>query len=141
VIGNTLQDSRHFRQDLLCCLCIEHREAPTLVCHLSQSKTKYTELHTDYLPPLVGCSILITSALSTVSGQLHSSPTSDVGPYRVVRRVPKVSQDLSAIRLFQSKLRPCRRKLRDSHQPILVSYPALLSQLEVNWLHLRLPFG
>jgi hypothetical protein len=47
-----------------------------------------------------------------VSVHLLPSPTSDVGPYRVAHRVPKVSQYLSAVWLVERELHP--RHLKDT---------------------------
>lgn len=55
-------------------------------------------------PPLVGCSILITSALNKTQYNFLTSPTSNVGPYWVARRVPKISQYLSTIWLLSKSV-------------------------------------
>jgi len=102
---NIHQGSMRFRQALLGHLCTWRRAGPMLECHLRYSLA-YIVLNTThrhvYSPPLVGCSILITSALR--HGQLactRNSPTSVVGPYRAIHRVPKVSQYLRTIWLVQ----------------------------------------
>jgi hypothetical protein len=74
-----------------------------LVCHLVGTMSFIQDgLSTMmcHLPPLVGCSILITSALG-VSSAPNSLilPTSVVGSYRAVYLIPKISQYLRTIRL------------------------------------------
>jgi hypothetical protein len=75
-----------------------------LVCHLYKVNQLATAFSGLRLPPLVGCSILITSALGTDQHDFSTSPTTDVGPYRVAHRVPKISQYLSAVWLQRRKL-------------------------------------
>jgi hypothetical protein len=96
------------------------REAPMLACHLSSTIRFVGKFEYTCIPPRVGCSILITSALHR--SQLMSA-TCRPRP-EAYRAVPKISQNLCAIWLVDVSNIDARTKLFHILQPALWSCPA-----------------
>jgi hypothetical protein len=69
-----------------------------LACRLARCAGQVNLDFTDgHLPPRVGCSIFITSALGFAQLTSIGLPTSGGGSYWVIYRVPKVAQNLCTI--------------------------------------------